>query len=221
VITDGRAGGARILDHHRVGRGRSWRRPRSLLAVLHPHGGARFVALREASGRSAISVALRSSEDFPAATLMRRLLVEEAEGATDAKVRACPDSEVWRSSGSQDEALDGVEDVVADFVNQTAARSDPRGLTRRASVGEGRDMVTDRYAAELTALAKSDKPLSEAMEIFTQIFDAYMVEMPGSFVAKRKALLQAFRDKAPDTPLTWPIIDKLGGLDGPEGAAGK
>jgi hypothetical protein len=80
-------------------------------------------------------------------------------------------------------------------------------------------MVTDRYVAELIALAKSDKPLSEAMEHFTQTFDAYMVEMPGSFVAKRKALLDAFRDKAPVTPLTWPIIDKLGGLDGPDGAA--
>ena len=80
-------------------------------------------------------------------------------------------------------------------------------------------MATYRYVAELITLAKSNKPLSEAMEHFTQIFDAYMVEMPGSFIAKRKALLEAFRDKAPDTPLTWPIIDRLGGLDGPDGAA--
>jgi hypothetical protein len=69
-------------------------------------------------------------------------------------------------------------------------------------------MITDRYVAELTALAKSGKPLSEALEVFTQILDAYMIEMPGSFVAKRKALLEAFREKAPDAPLTWPIIDK-------------
>jgi len=82
-------------------------------------------------------------------------------------------------------------------------------------------MTTERYVAELIALSRSDKPLSEAMEHFTQIFDAYMIETPGSFIAKRKALLEAFRDKAPDTPLTWPIIDKLGGLDGPDGAAEK
>ncbi len=78
-------------------------------------------------------------------------------------------------------------------------------------------MTTERYVAELVALSNSDKPLSEALEHFEQIFDAYMVEMPGSFVEKRKALLDAFRDKAPDTQLTWPIIDKLGGLDGPFG----
>jgi hypothetical protein len=48
-----------------------------------------------------------------------------------------------------------------------------------------------------------------------------MIETPGSFVAKRKALLEAFREKAPDIPLSWPIIDKLGGLDGPEGLARK
>ena len=48
-----------------------------------------------------------------------------------------------------------------------------------------------------------------------------MIETPGSFVANRKALLEAFREKAPDTPLTRPIIDKLGGLDGPEDPARK
>ena len=82
-------------------------------------------------------------------------------------------------------------------------------------------MITDRYVAELTTLAKSGKPLSEALEVFSQILDAYMIETPSSFVAKRKALLEAFREKAPDTPLTWPIIDKLGGLDGPEDPARK
>jgi hypothetical protein len=61
-------------------------------------------------------------------------------------------------------------------------------------------MITDRYVAELTTLAKSGKPLSEALEVFSQILDAYMIEMPGSFVAKRKALLEAFREKVPDTP---------------------
>jgi hypothetical protein len=100
----------------------------------------------------------------------------------------------------------------------TSAR---QGLTRNASVDEGQDMITDRYVAELTTLAKSGKLLSEALEVFSQILDAYMIETPGSFVAKRKALLEAFREKAPDTPLTWPIIDKLGGLDGPEDPARK
>ena len=39
-----------------------------------------------------------------------------------------------------------------------------------------------------------------------------MIEASGSFVEKRSALLDAFRPLAPDTPLAWPIIDKLGGL---------
>lgn len=76
-------------------------------------------------------------------------------------------------------------------------------------------MTTDRYVDELVALSKSGKPLSDVLIHFSQIFDAYMVETPGSFVEKRKALLDAFRAKAPETALTWPIIDKLGGLDGP------
>jgi hypothetical protein len=71
-------------------------------------------------------------------------------------------------------------------------------------------VTTERYVEELIALAKSDKPLSEALDHFTLIFDAYMVETPGSFVQKRRVLLEAFREKAPDTPLTWPIIDNLG-----------
>jgi hypothetical protein len=74
-------------------------------------------------------------------------------------------------------------------------------------------MSTGRYVEELTALAKSGKPVSQALDQFEQIFDAYMIETPGSFVEKRKALLAAFRDKAPDAPLTWTIIDKLGGLE--------
>jgi hypothetical protein len=73
-------------------------------------------------------------------------------------------------------------------------------------------MIMERYAAELVALANSGLPVSEALERFTQIFDAYMVEAPGSFVEKRKTLQDAFQDNAPDTPLKWPIIDKLGGL---------
>jgi hypothetical protein len=77
-------------------------------------------------------------------------------------------------------------------------------------------MTTERYVAELVDLSRSGKPLSQALEHFEQIFDAYMVEMPGSFVEKRKALLDAFREQAPDTPLTWPIIDKLGGLKSPK-----
>jgi hypothetical protein len=74
-------------------------------------------------------------------------------------------------------------------------------------------MTTGRYVEELTALAKSGKPVSAALEQFEQIFDAYMIETPGSFVEKRKALLAAFRDKAPDAPLTSTIIDRLGGLE--------
>ena len=73
-------------------------------------------------------------------------------------------------------------------------------------------MAIERYLGELIDLAKSGAELPEALDHFTQIFDAYMIEMPGSFVEKRRALLQAFRDKAPDTPLSWPIIDRLGGL---------
>jgi hypothetical protein len=37
-------------------------------------------------------------------------------------------------------------------------------------------MTTDRYVEELTALAKSGKPVSEALVQFEQIFDAYMIE---------------------------------------------
>lgn len=74
-------------------------------------------------------------------------------------------------------------------------------------------MTTGRYVEELAALAKSGKPVSEALGRFEQIFDAYMIETPGSFVEKRKALLAAFGDKAPDAPLTSTIIDKLGGLE--------
>jgi hypothetical protein len=74
-------------------------------------------------------------------------------------------------------------------------------------------VTTDRYVEELTALAKSGKPVSEALDQFERIFDAYMIETPGSFVEKRKTLLAAFRAKAPDAPLTWTIIDKLGGLE--------
>jgi hypothetical protein len=81
-------------------------------------------------------------------------------------------------------------------------------------------VTTERYVEELIALAKSDKPLSEALEHFTLILDAYMVETPGSFVQKRKVLLEAFREKAPDTPLTWPIIDNLGGLPDERPTAG-
>ena len=74
-------------------------------------------------------------------------------------------------------------------------------------------MTTGRYVEELATLAKSGEPVSEALDRFEQIFDAYMIETPGSFVEKRKALLAAFRDRAPDAPLTSTIIDKLGGLE--------
>jgi len=73
-------------------------------------------------------------------------------------------------------------------------------------------MITDRYASELVDLARSGLPLAQALVRFEQIFDAYMIEASGSFAEKRKALLDAFRAKAPETPLAWPIIDKLGGL---------
>jgi len=73
-------------------------------------------------------------------------------------------------------------------------------------------MIAARYAEELAALARSDLPEFEVLARFEQIFDAYMIEASGSFVEKRSALLDAFRPLAPDTPLAWPIIDKLGGL---------
>jgi len=62
-------------------------------------------------------------------------------------------------------------------------------------------MIAERYATELIALTNSGEPISDALEHFTQIFDAYMVEASGSFVEKRRALLEAFRHRAPDTPL--------------------
>jgi len=73
-------------------------------------------------------------------------------------------------------------------------------------------MLLMRYIDELIDLAKSGAPVPDALVKFEQIYDAYMIEAPGSFGEKRKALLEAFRGKAPQTPLTWPILDKLGGL---------
>jgi hypothetical protein len=39
-----------------------------------------------------------------------------------------------------------------------------------------------------------------------------MIETPGGFVDKRKALLDAFRARSPDGELADLIIDKLGGM---------
>ena len=73
-------------------------------------------------------------------------------------------------------------------------------------------MGIDRTVDELIELARSNRTVAEALEGFEQIFDAYMIETPGTFVQKRKALLEAFRAKAPQTDLTWPIEDRLGAL---------
>jgi hypothetical protein len=70
----------------------------------------------------------------------------------------------------------------------------------------------ERYADELADLAKSDTGVSDGLVRFEQIFDAYMVETPGDFIDKRKALLEAFRRKAPEGDLTGLIVDKLGGM---------
>ena len=72
--------------------------------------------------------------------------------------------------------------------------------------------IEERYAVELVELAKSGVGVSDGLVRFEQIFDAYMIETPGSFVEKRKAPLDAFRAKAPDGELTSLIADKLGGV---------
>jgi len=72
--------------------------------------------------------------------------------------------------------------------------------------------IEERYADELVELAKSGVRISDGLVRLEQIFDAYMIETPGSFVEKRKALLDAFRAKAPDGELTSLIADKLGGV---------
>ncbi len=57
--------------------------------------------------------------------------------------------------------------------------------------------TAERYADELVDLAKSKPGVSDGLVRFEQIFDAYMIETPGDFVDKRKALLDAFQAKAP------------------------
>ncbi len=69
-----------------------------------------------------------------------------------------------------------------------------------------------RCADELVELVNSDPGVSAGLVRFEQIFDAYMIETPGSFVDKRRALLDAFRGRAPDGALAAMIVDKLGGM---------
>ena len=72
--------------------------------------------------------------------------------------------------------------------------------------------AADRYADELAALAQSRVSVSDGLVRFEQVFDAYMIEAPGSFVEKRRALLDAFRARAPDGELAALMVDKLGGM---------
>ena len=62
--------------------------------------------------------------------------------------------------------------------------------------------TAERTADELVDLAKSDRSVSDGLVRFEQIFDAYMIETPGDFVAKRKALLDAFQERRPRA--NWP-----------------
>ena len=72
--------------------------------------------------------------------------------------------------------------------------------------------IAERYADELVDLAKSDRSVSDGLVQFQQIFDAYMIETPGDFVAKRKALLDAFQGRRAEGELAALIVDKLGGM---------
>jgi hypothetical protein len=72
--------------------------------------------------------------------------------------------------------------------------------------------VAQRYADELVALANSDLGVSAGLVRFEQIFDAYMIETPGGFVEKRKALLEAFQARTPEGELAGLILDKLGAM---------
>ena len=69
-----------------------------------------------------------------------------------------------------------------------------------------------RTAEELVDLVNGGLGVSSGLVRFEQIFDAYMIESPGDFVAKRKALLEAFRARAPEGALAAMIVDRLGGL---------
>jgi len=69
----------------------------------------------------------------------------------------------------------------------------------------------ERHADELVALAGSGAPVADGLVRFEQIFDAYMIETPGGFVDKRRALLDAFLKRAPEGDLAGLIIDRLGG----------
>ena len=70
--------------------------------------------------------------------------------------------------------------------------------------------TAERYADELIRLVESSPGFSDALLRFEQIFDAYMIESSGSFIDKRKALLEAFQARAPQGELAALIADKLG-----------
>ena len=72
--------------------------------------------------------------------------------------------------------------------------------------------IAERAAGELADLARSGASVSDGLVRLEQIFDAYMIEAPGGFVDKRRALLDAFRSRKCDGELADLIVDKLGGL---------
>ncbi len=68
-----------------------------------------------------------------------------------------------------------------------------------------------RGKPELVDLVKTNPGVSAGLVRFEQIFDACMIETPGDFVGKRKALLDAFQARSQDE-LADLFADKLGGM---------
>ncbi len=74
--------------------------------------------------------------------------------------------------------------------------------------------TAERAADELADPAQSGVGVSAGLVRFEQIIDVYMIETPGSFVEKRKALLAAFQSRASAGRLTSMILYELGGIPG-------
>lgn len=74
-------------------------------------------------------------------------------------------------------------------------------------------MTLEHYANELIALAQSGSLVADAVKRTDELYHAYMVDVAGETEAKKKALLDAFRNQMVETPLTWPIINKIAGLE--------
>ena len=70
-------------------------------------------------------------------------------------------------------------------------------------------MTLEFYAKQLIDLAQSEVALDAGMKRARETFDAYIVDVVGDPVTKRKALSDAFKNNVSDTPLTWPIIDMI------------